>query len=120
MRVCCVWLAAFTLCAAAFSATSGKGTQEMRATAYSQRGRTATGIKPHRGIIAADPRVLPPGSKVQVKHAGKYSGTYKVQDTGSGVRGRKIDIYTPSPNAARQFGARNVQVKVLKRAPRKQ
>jgi len=92
----------------------------MRATAYSLHGKTASGTKPHRGVIAADPRVLPPGSKVQVKNAGKYSGTYKVRDTGGDIHGRKIDIYTPSPSAARQFGARNVQVKVLKRAPRKQ
>jgi 3D (Asp-Asp-Asp) domain-containing protein len=89
----------------------------MRATAYSQRGRTATGAKPHRGIVAADPRVLPAGSRVQIKNAGRYSGTYKVGDTGGSVRGRKIDIYTPSPQAARRFGARDVQVKVVKKAP---
>lgn len=88
----------------------------MRATAYSLKGRTATGTKPHRGVIAADPRVLPPGSKVQVKNAGRYSGVYKVGDTGSAVRGGKIDIYTPSQGAARQFGKRTVHVKVLKRA----
>jgi 3D (Asp-Asp-Asp) domain-containing protein len=91
----------------------------MRATAYSLHGRTAAGVKPHRGIIAADPRVLPPGSKVQVKNAGKLSGTYKVGDTGGGVHGRKIDIYTPSKRSARRFGARQVQVEVLKQAPRR-
>ena len=92
----------------------------MRATAYSLKGRTATGTKPHRGIVSADPRILPPGSKVRIENAGRYSGTYKVRDTGGAVHGRKIDIYTPSQHAAREFGARNVQVKVLKQAPRKQ
>jgi 3D (Asp-Asp-Asp) domain-containing protein len=91
----------------------------MRATAYSLHGRTATGAKPHRGIVAADPRVLPPGSKVQIKNAGRYSGTYNVGDTGGGVHGNKIDIYTPSGRAAQRFGARHVQVKVVKRAPRR-
>jgi 3D (Asp-Asp-Asp) domain-containing protein len=91
----------------------------MRATAYSLHGRTATGAKPNRGIVAADPRVLPPGSKVQVRNAGRLSGTYRVGDTGGAVRGRKIDIYTPSKQTARRFGARQVQVKVLKRAPRR-
>ena len=89
---------------------------EMRATAYSLRGRTACGAKSRRGIVAADPRVLPPGSTVQISNAGPYSGTYLVCDTGAAVLGRRIDIYTPSPGAARQFGARDVEVKVLKRA----
>ena len=91
----------------------------MRATAYSLHGRTATGAKPHRGIIAADTRILPPGTRVQVKNAGRFSGTYKVADTGGAVHGRRIDIYTPSKQAARRFGARQVRVKVLKPAPRR-
>jgi 3D (Asp-Asp-Asp) domain-containing protein len=90
----------------------------MRATAYSLHGRTATGAKTHRGIVAADPRVLPPGSKVKIKNAGRYSGTYRVGDTGSAVHGRKIDIYTPSEQAARRFGNREVEVKVVKPTPR--
>ena len=91
----------------------------MRATAYSRHGITSSGTVPHRGIVAADPRVLPPGSKVRIRNAGRYSGIYKVRDTGGAIRGRKIDIYTPSRRAARQFGVRRVQVKVLKRAPRR-
>jgi 3D (Asp-Asp-Asp) domain-containing protein len=118
MRCLCLCVVSFTVCLANASAPRSSST-EMRATAYSLHGRTATGTKPHRGIVAADPRVLPPGSKVQIKHAGPYSGTYKVGDTGGSVHGRNIDIYTPSEHAARQFGARNVQVKVLNRAARR-
>lgn len=91
----------------------------MKATAYTGHKLTASGTVPHRGIVAADPRVLPPGSKVQVKGAGRYSGVYKVRDTGGAIHGRRIDIYTPSRAAARRFGKRAVKVKVLKRAPRR-
>ncbi len=88
----------------------------MRATAYSRHGLTSSGTMARRGIVAADPRVLPPGSTVRVKNAGRYSGVYKVRDTGGAIRGRRIDIYTPSGRAARRFGKRPVKVKVLKRA----
>ena len=52
------------------------------ATAYSLRGRTASGKFVSQGIIAADPRFLPLGSRVHVQ-AGAWSGEYLVADTGS-------------------------------------
>lgn len=91
---------------------------KMRATAYSRHGRTATGAKTGRGVIAADPRVLPLGSKVKLKGAGRYSGTYVVADTGRRIRGRKIDVFVPSRREALRFGKRPVRVKVLKRPRR--
>ena len=88
--------------------------QRFHATAYSMKGRTASGTRARRGMVAADPRVLPKGSTVEVKGAGRYSGRYKVTDTGSGVKGHKIDIYVPNAKNARQFGQKNVRVKVVK------
>ena len=85
----------------------------MRATAYTGHGRTASGERVRRGIVAADRRVLPLGTKVRVKNAGRYSGVYRVEDTGGAIRGRKIDIYMPSRGAAQQFGRRAVKVEVL-------
>jgi 3D (Asp-Asp-Asp) domain-containing protein len=52
-----------------------------QATAYSLRGQTASGDYVRRGVIAADPRVIPLGSVVQIVTPG-YSGIYTVQDTG--------------------------------------
>ena len=49
------------------------------ATAYSLRGRTASGWPVSKGIIAADPRVLPLGSRVKIE-AGPYSGEYLVAE----------------------------------------
>jgi 3D (Asp-Asp-Asp) domain-containing protein len=82
------------------------------ATAYSLRGRTASGRPVAKGLIAADPRHLPLGSRVRLE-AGPYSGEYLVADTGSLVRGRRIDIWTPSSREAMRFGRRTVKLTVL-------
>jgi 3D (Asp-Asp-Asp) domain-containing protein len=82
------------------------------ATAYSLRGRTASGVPVAKGLIAADPRHLPLGSRVRLD-AGPYSGEYLVADTGSMVRGRRIDIWTPTSREAMRFGRRVVKLTVL-------
>jgi 3D (Asp-Asp-Asp) domain-containing protein len=82
------------------------------ATAYSLRGRTASGRMVSRGLIAADPSVLPLGSRVRLEHPG-YSGEYVVADTGGAIRGRRIDIWTPSAGEAMRFGRRTVKLTVL-------
>ena len=86
--------------------------QMFSATAYSLRGRTASGQSVTRGLIAADPRVLPIGTRVRVE-AGPWTGEYVVADTGGAIRGRKIDIWTPSAREAMQFGRRAVKLTVL-------
>jgi 3D (Asp-Asp-Asp) domain-containing protein len=82
------------------------------ATAYSLRGRTASGRLVSKGLIAADPRFLPLGSRVRLD-AGNYSGEYLVADTGTMVRGRRIDIWTPTSREAMRFGKRTVKLTVL-------
>lgn len=89
-----------------------------RATAYCLRGRTATGGNVRRGIVAADPRVLPLGTRIQL-NAGAYSGTYTVADTGGSVKGRILDIWVPSCSEAMRFGRRNVQVSVMGKGSKK-
>lgn len=82
------------------------------ATAYSLRGKTASGRMVSRGLIAADPRILPLGSRVRLDHPG-YTGEYLVADTGGLIRGKRIDIWTPSSREAMQFGRRTVKLTVL-------
>jgi 3D (Asp-Asp-Asp) domain-containing protein len=82
------------------------------ATAYSLRGRTASGMYVSRGLIAADPRHLPLGTRVRIE-AGQWSGEYVVADTGGAIRGRIIDIWTPSTREALQFGRRSIKLTVL-------
>ena len=88
------------------------------ATAYSLKGRTASGRMVSRGVIAADPSVLPLGSRVRLEHPG-YSGEYIVADTGGAIRGRRIDIWTPSTGEAMRFGRRTVKLTVLSYGARK-
>ena len=88
------------------------------ATAYSLRGRTASGRYVSQGIIAADPRILPLGSRVRLE-AGPWSGEYLVADTGGAIRGRKIDIWTPSSREAMKFGRRKVKLTVLSYPPKR-
>ncbi len=82
------------------------------ATAYSLRGKTASGRMVSKGIIAADPRVLPLGSRVRLEVPG-YHGEYLVADTGGMIRGRRIDIWIPSSREAMRFGRRTVKLTVL-------
>jgi len=88
------------------------------ATAYTLRGRTASGRPVARGLIAADPRVLPLGSRVRVE-GGMFAGEYLVADTGGAVRGKRIDIWTPSVREAFRFGRRTVKLTVLSYGPKR-
>ena len=100
------------------SSDAGGRPQTFVATAYSLRGRTASGRNVARGLIAADRRVLPLGSRVRIE-AGNYTGEYLVADTGGLVRGRKIDIWMPNSGEAMRFGRRMVKLTVLSRPGRK-
>ncbi len=83
------------------------------ATAYAQHGITASGQYVHRHVVAADPDILPIGSRIKIKHAGRYSGEYVVADTGDKIQGRKLDIYMPSAKVCRKFGVKPVRVRVI-------
>jgi 3D (Asp-Asp-Asp) domain-containing protein len=83
------------------------------ATAYSVTGITASGEWTHRHIVAADPDILPVGSRVKVTRAGKYSGEYVVADTGAKIQGHRLDIYMPGERECKKFGVKPVRVKVV-------
>lgn len=91
------------------STAAGASKGAFSASAYCFSGRTAMGHSVRRGLIAADPRVLPLGSKVYVS-AGQWSGTYLVSDTGGAIKGKRIDVWVPSCGEARRFGRRSVQI----------
>ncbi|MGH9622401.1 MAG: 3D domain-containing protein [Bryobacteraceae bacterium] len=83
------------------------------ATAYDISGITASGLYTHRHIVAADPDILPLGSIIEIRGAGRYSGEYVVADTGAKIQGRHIDIYIPTLAACMKFGVKHVEVRVL-------
>jgi 3D (Asp-Asp-Asp) domain-containing protein len=84
------------------------------ATAYCTGRITASGAPVARGIVAADPDILPLGTVIRISGAASYNGTYRVLDTGGLIRKHRVDLYIPDCAAARRFGRRPVQVTVIR------
>jgi 3D (Asp-Asp-Asp) domain-containing protein len=86
------------------------------ATAYCDTGITRSGTHTRRGIVAADPRVLPLGTVVRVEGlALRHNGVYTVTDTGREIKGREIDIFIPNCTTAIRFGRQAARVRVLRK-----
>ena len=110
--------AALLCCLAALSpAIAAEGAEFFVARAYCISGRTADGSRTAPGVIAADTRVLPFGTRVLITGAGGYNGEYTVHDTGGFIKGHRLDMYIPTRAAALRFGVRRVRVTVLKPLP---
>jgi 3D (Asp-Asp-Asp) domain-containing protein len=90
-------------------------TVKVSATAYCLEGETKSGTETRRGIVAADPRVLPLGSVIRVDGLQRqHNRRYVVEDTGAAITGRDIDIYMPSCKAAKDFGRQEARVRVIR------
>ncbi|MET3700050.1 uncharacterized protein YabE [Bacillus oleivorans] len=76
-------------------------------------GVTATGINlrsnPDIKVIAVDPSVIPLGSKVYVEGYGHAIAG----DTGSAIKGNKIDVFFPTKEQAYRWGVRKVKITIL-------
>lgn len=72
---------------------------------------TASGKRTSEGrTIAADPRVLPMGTKVYIEGVGERI----VEDTGSAIKGHKIDVFIEDLDQALEFGRKsNIRVKII-------
>lgn len=82
----------------------------MTATAYCYTGqRTATGTWPSRGTIAVDPNIIPLGTRLHVDGYGEGIAA----DTGGLIQGEIIDLYMCSEQEARNWGRRQVQVRII-------
>jgi 3D (Asp-Asp-Asp) domain-containing protein len=94
------------------SSVKASKTMSFSATCYCLKGKTATGSGVRRGIVAADPRILPLGTRISVDGS-SHSGTYLVADTGGAIKGRILDIWVPSCGEAINFGRKRITVTVL-------
>jgi len=74
-------------------------------------GVTYTGLPAAHGICAVDPAVIPFGTVLYVPGYG-----YAVAgDTGSVIKGSRIDLFFPTVEEARRWGVRRVEVLVVNR-----
>ena len=88
------------------------------ATAYSPRvcetdstpWITATGMRSRVGIVAVDPRVIPLRTILYIPHYG-----YAIAgDTGSAIKGNRIDLFFYSTKQAYQWGRKSITIYVVK------
>ena len=98
-------------------------TLSMEITAYSEHyescgkhpgepgyGITASGEKVREGIVAADTRVLPMHSIIEIEGYGRF----EVKDTGSAIKGNKLDLYLPSHKSALKWGRKTLKVHIIR------
>ena len=78
----------------------------VQVTMYCLKGITRSGRPTRPGIVAADPRVLPIGTTIDLYVGLRYYGRYQVDDTGGVIKGAIIDVWTPECTDARRFGRR--------------
>lgn len=99
---------------AAFNTSMAKKTLSLEATAYTAHTITAMGLTPVRvpnGIssVAVDPNVIPLGSKLYIDGYG-----YAIAcDTGSAIKGNKIDLFMNSESDCLSFGRQMVTAYII-------
>ena len=86
----------------------------MRATEYGAgepwlSNTTFTGIRVRRGLVAVDPTVIPLGSILYVEGYGYALAA----DTGSAIKGKRIDLYSQDAKEVALFGIQSRRVWVL-------
>ena len=74
------------------------------------RGITASGTTAAVGTIAADWSVVPKGSRVDVPGYGRGV----VCDTGSGIKGRRLDVFMDRHSDAQRWGVKYLTVEIVK------
>ena len=72
-------------------------------------GITKSGLPVKPGIAAVDPAVIPLGSNLYVQGYGFALAA----DTGSAIKGNRIDLYYPTHEECENYGVRRVKVYVL-------
>jgi len=76
---------------------------------HPEYGITYTGMKVRRGVVAVDPKVIPLGTRLYVEGYGFAIAA----DTGSAIKGYRIDLYHDTYEEAMRYGRRKVKVYIL-------
>jgi 3D (Asp-Asp-Asp) domain-containing protein len=72
-------------------------------------GRTSTGLKAGKGVVAVDPRVIPLGSSLYIEGY----GLAVAGDVGGAIKGMRIDLGFDTYREAIRYGRRKVRVYLL-------
>ena len=97
---------------------SGRRVITMSATAYTaapsenggnRSGRTSLGLKIGHGVVAVDPRVIPLGTRLYIEGYGHAVAA----DTGSAIKGQRIDLGVNTRRESNRIGRRKVKVHIL-------
>ncbi len=72
------------------------------------RGITAMGTRVRPGVVSVDPNVIPLGSKVMIN-----GQIYSAEDTGSAIKGNKIDMAVDTHKHALELGIRREDVYLM-------
>ena len=83
---------------------------KVKATSYTGKQLTYLGTQARYGVIATDPKVIPLGSKVYIPY---FDKVFIAEDTGSAIKGNKIDIWLPTYKEAMNWGIRNIDIIIL-------
>lgn len=70
---------------------------------------TATGKEIKKGMIAVDSKIIPLGTRLEIKNM----GVFVAEDTGGKIKGNRIDIYFETKEEAKEFGRQTIWVKLL-------
>lgn len=79
-----------------------------KAPTHSAYGLTASGTKATEGrTVAVDPDIIPLGTTVYLNNI-----PYIAEDTGSAIKGNKIDLFINDHQRAKVFGVQEMEVKI--------
>lgn len=71
------------------------------------RGITKSGVKCHPGTCATDWSIIPKFTKIHIS-----GETFIAEDTGSAIKGKRIDLWKSSHKEALKFGVKYLNVKI--------
>src|SRR5207253_5284219 len=94
--------------APARASAAGGRTITVSATGYALPGRTATGLPVGWGVVAVDPSLIPLGTHMTIPGYGEAVAA----DTGSSIRGARIDLWFPTLAQARAWGRRTITITI--------
>jgi len=75
-------------------------------TCYDDHGTTASGASTGSGTVTVDPSVIPLGTRIDIAGV----GTRVAQDTGSAIKGKRLDIWMPTAFDCTNWGVQSRQV----------